>query len=610
MPRSVPRSRPRLDRRRTDHFSDDLRHRQGSDARRTARRRRRRQERRYRIDALGRHRRQRLLHDPRIAARRVRDARQPAGLRQRRRTSDARRGAGSRPQPHTEGDRHGRVDHRRRNRGHRRHAERGDVRRRDGEDDLRAAAERPQLHRPRAAAAGRQQLQREGQHVVIEPRDEAEHQRHELSIEQLSARRGEHEGVRGYGDGLRRRDDAGGRHDHGISRRHQRLLGRLRPRDGRRDQPRDEERHEPRPRLGLRVLPRQRDGRAQLLRSGRRSAAVHAPSVRSELRWSAAEGPALLLRRRRAAAGGSRHHDDFVRADRRRAIGCALSDQSDRGAVPEAVPGGERRRRERRAGHRHLHLREEPADARELLPGTLRLHVQRYRLGVCAIHVRRRRPERHCRISGLRHRFGVAQSVLHDRVQTGLQSRDSQHGALLAQPAPLRAAARLPLGARPLVHRGPGSDGRDQHQRFHVDRRNDHQPVDEQQLLLDVQRRSFLREGTPSAEGGSARRAPADEQAHGDQHPRQLHVREPSVVPRRHADALRRRTAGRTARARPAQYAVRRVRAGRLPGDRPAHAEPRPAIRVLYDSGGSQRARHHAARHRQRSIVHGRPAVR
>jgi hypothetical protein len=95
----------------------------------------------------------------------------------------------------------------------------------------------------------------------------------------------------------------------------------LRARDGRRRQHRHQERHEPGARLPLRVLPRQLDGRAQLLRSPRQSAAVPAPSVRGIRRRAHPPQQDVFLRRRRAPAGRPRHDRGDDRAERGGALG-------------------------------------------------------------------------------------------------------------------------------------------------------------------------------------------------------------------------------------------------------------------------------------------------
>ena len=94
--------------------------------------------------------------------------------------------------------------------------------------------------------------------------------------------------------------------------------------------------HERPPRLGVRVLPQQQDGRAQLLRR-RRPAAVHAPSVRRRRAAGRSAEQALLLRRRRTAAGRPRHHDRDHRAERRGARRRVRPGQSGRPAVPRSV---------------------------------------------------------------------------------------------------------------------------------------------------------------------------------------------------------------------------------------------------------------------------------
>ena len=114
----------------------------------------------------------------------------------------------------------------------------------------------------------------------------------------------------------RRPNHAWRRDDPGVPRRHQRVLGRLRARDGRRRQRRVEGGHERRARLGLRVLSQQQDGRPQLLRPGR-PAAVHAPPVWRRRGRAHREESDLLLRRVRAPAGRSRDDGDYRRYRRR-----------------------------------------------------------------------------------------------------------------------------------------------------------------------------------------------------------------------------------------------------------------------------------------------------
>ena len=89
---------------------------------------------------------------------------------------------------------------------------------------------------------------------------------------------------------------------------------------------------------------------------------------------------------------------------------------------------------------------------------------------------------------------------------------------------------------------------------------------------------------------GALDRAPAHEQADRDEHPRHLHVPDADALPGGVAQPVRRRAAGRAARTRAAQHAVRVLRAGRLPHDRPPDAESRPALRVLHDAATTRTA--------------------
>ena len=162
------------------------------------------------------------------------------------------------------------MRHRDRRAGARRHEELVAFGPRRREDDRGAAAERPQLHRARAAPARRRRLQHARLRKPDEPGPADQHQRRQRPRQQLSARRREHERLRRGRRVDRRGHHARRRHDPGIPRRHERVLSRLRPGDGRRDQRGHEVGHEPAPRLRVRVLPQQRHGRAQLLRCSAR----------------------------------------------------------------------------------------------------------------------------------------------------------------------------------------------------------------------------------------------------------------------------------------------------------------------------------------------------
>ena len=199
---------------------------------------------------------------------------------------------------------------------------------------------------------------------------------------------------------------------------------------------------------------------------------------------------------------------------------------------------------------------------------------------------------------------------LHVGVQADRHAGLAEHHAFLAQPAARRTVARVPLGARPRVHRRPKPDGRDQRRRLDPSRRDNDEPAVEQQFLLDRVERRVVLEWSPPAQGRRAHRASPHEQADGDEHSRQLYICQRADAPRGHSHALRRRAARGRARACAAEHALRVLSAGRLPRHESTHAEPRPPVRVLHAADRNKRPRQHAAQHLDGHVVHRGPAFR
>ena len=189
-------------------------------------------------------------------------------------------------------------------------------RRRAGDRD--AAAERPQLHRPRAAAAGRAAVSVARRRVGRRARSRHEHQRAGLSVERLPAGRHAPERLHQRAGRQRRRHDARHGRDPRVPRRVQRLQRGVRPQLRRADQRPDQVGHEHAARQRVRVPPQRRARRAQLLRR-RRQARLHAQPVRRLARRPAAGRSPVLLRRLRRAARAPRQDHHQLRPRRRRA---------------------------------------------------------------------------------------------------------------------------------------------------------------------------------------------------------------------------------------------------------------------------------------------------
>ena len=193
----------------------------------------------------------------------------------------------------------GRHRHRARARADRR-SDRGARRRGVGQPDLgrgqrpgrrardsRSAAQRPIVSAARAAAARRAGRAGRRQRRGRRPHAEDFDQRRAARAEQLSARRHRHQQRLQQDAGLGGRRAARRRGGPRVSGAHQRLLGRVRPVGGRRLQRRDALGREPLHRVGLRVPSQLGARRAELLRSAvAAEAGLHAPSVRRR-RWAA-----------------------------------------------------------------------------------------------------------------------------------------------------------------------------------------------------------------------------------------------------------------------------------------------------------------------------------
>ena len=230
--------------------------------------------------------------------------------------------------------------------------------------------------------------------------------------------------------------DARRRNDSGIPRRDQRVFGRLRPRDGRRRQPRHEERHEHRPRLGLRVLPRQRAGRARLLRPRRGPAAVPQESVRRQ-RSAVRSGRTVCSSS--AASNGCRR----TSAPRRRRT-CRATRRAPAPSAPvratvrpylDLFPLANGGDLGVNTGVGVFSFEHNQPTRETFYQGRLDYTLSAERHGVRSVYGRRRRSDEHGRIPRLRRRLAVEEPVPDGGVQADRHARAPGHHPFLAQPA-------------------------------------------------------------------------------------------------------------------------------------------------------------------------------
>ena len=209
--------------------------------------------------------------------------------------------------------------------------------------DRNAAAQRPQLHRPRAAAAGRAAVSVARRRVGRRARPRHERQRPGLSLQRLPARRHAAERLHERPGRQRRRHRARHGSHPRVPRRVQRLQRRVRPQLRRADQRADQVGHQHAARQRLRVPPQRRARRAQLLRR-RRQARLHAQPVRrrrSAVRCSRT-GCSTSPRTKGCASASARRSRSFVPDDNARARHPARRPGHDQRRRP-AVPGGDSR---------------------------------------------------------------------------------------------------------------------------------------------------------------------------------------------------------------------------------------------------------------------------
>ena len=142
---------------------------------------------------------------------------------------------------------------------------------RQRQDDRRAAAERPQLHRPRAAAARRDGVSAPRRRLGRGTWSRHEHQRAGSALERLPARRHAPERLHERARGQRRQHGARRRDGPRVPRRDQRLRRRIRAQLRRAGQRAHQVGTQRLPRQRLRVPPQRRARRAELLRRRRTS---------------------------------------------------------------------------------------------------------------------------------------------------------------------------------------------------------------------------------------------------------------------------------------------------------------------------------------------------
>ena len=252
---------------------------------------------RYCPAALRRDRRGRPLCDSRIAAWLVRSSRRVVRLQAShtaRRAVDHR--AGARVEHHAGSRRADRRSHGDRPDPGDQHVERGVELSRGIRRDRAAAAQRTQLHRPRAAAAGCARVSSSRWRIGRRARSRDERQRTGSPLERLPARRHTAERLHQWSGGQRRRHLARHRDDSRVQGRIERLQRGVRPELRRTNQRADQVRREHRRWQPVRVPSQRRARREELLRH-RRAAGLLPQSVRRHDRRTDRPGPQLLLSR-------------------------------------------------------------------------------------------------------------------------------------------------------------------------------------------------------------------------------------------------------------------------------------------------------------------------
>ncbi len=186
----------------------------------------------------------------------------------------------------------------------------------------RAAAERPQLHRPGAAAAERRGLSASRWRIGGRARPRHERERPGPALERVSPRRHAAQRHDQRAGRQRRRHGARDGDGAGVPRRDQRLQRRVRPHERRPDQRADQGRRQQRARQRLRVPSQRRARREELLRRRRQAGRSRAISsaARSAAR-SAATGCSSSAATRRCSENLGRTITSTVPDDNAR-LGC------------------------------------------------------------------------------------------------------------------------------------------------------------------------------------------------------------------------------------------------------------------------------------------------